>query len=384
MGVGIIHADMDAFFASVEQLDRAELRGRAVLVGGSASGRGVVSAASYEARRFGVHSAMPMARAVRLCPEAVVVGVRMERYMEVSRAIRAIFERYTPVIEPLSIDEAFLDVSGSRELHGDAVAIGRKIQGDIKGELGLGVSLGVAKNKFLAKLGSDLEKPEGFVVITDENVDAILEPLPVGRIWGVGKASEAGLNRLGIKTIGQLRGCSVEALRKVVGSGAEQLLRLARGIDDRAVETSWEAKSVSAEHTFAVDEGDVEVLKGVLLGQVEEVSRRLRGKGVKGRTVTVKCRYGDFRTITRSKSFEEGTWATETLWEYAWEVFSDWWVRSGGALRLIGFCVSSLCRGDLGAGTLFPDPVEARREELDRVVDAIKDRFGEDVVRRRG
>ena len=232
----IIHVDMDAFYASVEQLDHPDLAGKPVIVGGDPKGRSVVAAASYEARTYGIHSAMPMAQAVRLCPHAVVVPVRMSRYVAVSRKIHAIFENYTPLVEPVSIDEAFLDVTGSLGLFGSAEQIGRDLKTQIKQQTSLTASVGVAPNRFLAKVASDLRKPDGFVVITEENKQQILDPLPVGRIWGVGKVTERLLESHGLDTIARLRRTPLEALRKIVGNSASGLLELAHGIDDAEVE----------------------------------------------------------------------------------------------------------------------------------------------------
>jgi DNA polymerase-4 len=225
----IIHVDMDAFYASVEQRDRPELRGKAVIVAGNPKARGVVSAASYEARKFGVHSAMPTAQALRRCPHAILLPVRMERYAEVSHEIQSIFERYTPLVEPISLDEAFLDVTASTNLFGSAERIGRSIKEQILSQTQLTASVGVAPNKFLAKLASDLKKPDGFVVITEHNKQEVLDPLGVGRIWGVAKVTEKALHSRGIRTIADLRAASEIELRSIVGNDAAELLRLARG-----------------------------------------------------------------------------------------------------------------------------------------------------------
>ena len=378
----IIHVDMDAFYASVEQLDRPELRGQAVIVAGAADARGVVSSASYAARAFGVRSAMPTGRAVRLCPQAVVVAGRMQRYVDVSGQIREIFERYTPLVEPLSIDEAFLDVTGCGRLWGGACQIGRGIKQAIKDELGLTASLAVAPNKFLAKLGSDLRKPDGFVVITVDNQQEILDPLPVGRIWGIGKVTAGVLQERGIATIGDLRKRSVEELKAIVGDQAVGLLRLAQGVDDRPVETERETKSISSEHTFAEDVADKELLLGVLLTQVEQVGWRLRRHGLTARTVTLKVRYGDFRTLTRSKTIDEPTATTEILWRHVKRLFEAWSKRSFGALRLIGFGTSLLQEQGKGQQELFVDPQEDKQRQLDETLDAIRARFGSGAVRR--
>jgi DNA polymerase-4 len=378
----IIHVDMDAFYASVEQLDRPELRGKAVIVGGDPKSRGVVSAASYKARGFGVHSAMPTARALRLCPHAVLLPVRMERYAEVSHAIHAIFERYTPLVEPISLDEAFLDVTDSTNLFGTAEQIGRAIKKEIKEQTQLTASVGIAPNKFLAKLASDLKKPDGFVVITEQNKQEILDPLDVGRIWGVGKVTEKALRDRGIRTIGELRRSTPEQLRAVVGNTAEELLRLARGKDDRPVEPDRQCKSLSSEQTFATDIGDETILLSVLLEQVEEVAQRLRHRQLKAKTITLKLRYGDFRTMTRSGTLSEPTNLTKPLWETAERTFRRWQSRSAGPLRLLGFGVSGLEPEHAGQQSLFADPDRERRTRLDQAMDRIRDRYGKRAVHR--
>ena len=373
---------MDAFYASVEQYDHPELRGRAVIVGGDPHGRGVVSAASYEARVFGVHSAMPMAQALRRCPHAAVLPVRMERYAEVSHVIGAIFERYTPLVEPISLDEAFLDVTGSTNLFGSAEQIGRTIKDEIREQTHLTASVGIAPNKFLAKLASDLDKPDGFVTIDEPNKQRILDPLPVGRIWGVGKVTEKALRTHGIDTIAQLRRSTPAELEAIVGHGAAELLRLARGEDDRAVEPDRQRKSLSSEQTFATDVSDAAILLSVLLEQVEEVAHRLRRKHLKARTVTLKLRYGDFRTVTRSDTLGEATNVTQSLWEAAERIFRRWRARSAGPLRLLGMGASGLEDERAGQQLLFADPREEKLKKLDETVDRIRDRYGKNAVRR--
>ena len=268
----IIHVDMDAFYASVEQRDNPELKGKPVVVGGSVKSRGVVAAASYEARRFGIHSAMPMARAVKLCPRLIVLPVRMECYAEVSEKIHTIFEKFTPIVESVSLDEAFLDVTGSVKLFGGAEKIAVAIKNDIKKETGLSASVGVAPNKLLAKIASDLKKPDGLVIITEENKQEILDPLPVGKLWGVGKVTEKSLHLAGIYTIGQLRKKTVEQLKNIVGNFAEQLLEFAHGNDKSEVEPYRAAKSISTEQTFETDTDDKNFLLGILLSEVETVA----------------------------------------------------------------------------------------------------------------
>jgi DNA polymerase-4 len=384
MSRSILHIDMDAFFASVEVRERPELAGRPVIVGGSAEGRGVVSAASYEARRFGVHSAMPTAVARRLCPHGVYLPTRHGFYAEVARDIRAIFERYTPLVEPLSLDEAFLDVTGSERLFGDAASIGRRIKEEIRAELHLVASVGVAPNKFLAKIGSDLDKPNGFVVVEPDGIEAFLDPLPVERIWGVGPVTAKVFRRLGIRTIGQLRGYSRQLLDEHFGlRTAEHLWRLARGLDERPVVAEQEAKSVSHETTFGQDIDDRQVLRAWLLDLTEQVTARLRRAGLQGRTVQIKVRYGDFTTVTRSRSLSEPTDSTARVWELVQHLF-DTQLPAHRPVRLVGVGVSGF---EASAGTqadLLGGDRHDRSRRVDEVVDSIRDRFGSGALHRAG
>jgi DNA polymerase-4 len=379
----IIHVDMDAFYASVEQLDNPALAGKAVIVGGDPAGRGVVSAASYEARKFGVHSAMPMRRAVGLCPDAIVLPVRMGRYHEISLKMHEIFDRFTPIIEPISLDEAFLDVTGSIGIWNSSEEIGHAIKDAIKEETHLIASLGIAPNKFLAKLGSDLDKPDGFVIITDQNKQQILDPLPVSRIWGIGKVTDKKLRAHGIETIRQLRQYPLAELRRIAGNTAERLIELACGIDSRPVELPHQAKSISGEHTFAEDIDDTHTLLAVLMEQVEEVAMRLRSSDLRAKTITLKLRYGDFRTVTRSRSLIEESDVTETLWNAAKEVFNEWQRKTPSPLRLIGFAASGLGAGDQRQLSLFADEGEQKQERLDKAVDEIKKRYGKGKIGRK-
>ena len=382
-GRQIIHVDMDAFYASVEQLDNTDLAGKAVIVGGHPKKRGVVSAASYQARKFGVHSAMPMSQAVRLCPHAIVLPARMKRYVELSRQIHAIFQKFTPQIEPIALDEAFLDVTGSQQLLGSAEKIGRDIKLQIKEQLGLVASVGIAGNKFLAKLASDLDKPDGFVIITDENKQQILDPLGVSKIWGIGKVTEQALKSKGITTIRQLREASPDILYAIFKDQTPHILRLAQGIDNRQVESNREAKSISSEQTFAADITDKDILLGVLLNQVEDVAQRLRANDLEARTITLKLRYDDFRTVTRSTTFACPTNTTKTLWQQAREVFVKWHKKSPGPLRLLGFGASGLQKGGAGQQMLFAEPKQQKQERLDKACDEIRGKFGHDALGRR-
>ena len=378
----IIHVDMDAFYASVEQLDNPGLMDKPVIVGGDPKKRSVVSAASYEARKFGVHSAMPMSQAIRLCPDAIVLPVRMERYAALSQQIHAIFEQFTPQIEPISLDEAFLDVTGSLRLFGSAEKIGRAIKDQIREQLGLVASVGIAANKFLAKLASDLDKPDGFVVITEENKQQILDPLPVSKIWGVGKVTEKTLKSKGINTIRQLRETPPKILKSIFGDQTPHVIRLAQGVDNREVESNREAKSISSEQTFATDITDKDILLEVLLSQVEDVAQRLRLNDLDAKTITLKLRYEDFRTITRSSTFDQPTNTTKTLWQEAEQVFLKWHKKSGGALRLLGFGVSGLRHAGSGQRQLFEESEQEKQKRLDKAFDKIRGKFGHDALRR--
>ncbi len=376
----VIHVDMDAFYAAIEQRDHPELRGKPVLVGGDPRGRGVVSTASYEARPYGCHSAMPMATAVRLCPQAVVIRPRMERYVEVSRRVFAILEEFTPLVEPLSIDEAFLDVTGTTRLFGSPVTIAQTLKRRIHEETELTGSTGVAPNKFLAKLASDLEKPDGLVVVGEDEVQAFLDPLPISRLWGVGKATLPKLERLGVHTFGDLRRLSAEELRDRFGESGDHFYRLVRGIDDRPVVPDREAKSISHEVTFPTDVSDRAYLRSILLDQVEHVARRLRRHRQFGRTVTVKIRAGDFTTITRSATLPEPTDCTDTLWEATAALFDEWLRKRRYPVRLIGMGVSHLSPQVGRQLQLFEGAPAASR--LDQTVDRILDRFGNGAIHR--
>jgi DNA polymerase IV len=378
----ILHVDMDAFYAAVEVRDNPALAGKPVLVGASVGQRGVVAACSYEARKFGIHSAMPMSQAIRLCPQAVVLPVRMNRYVEVSRQIRQVFFTYTPQVEPLSLDEAFLDVSGCISLFGSAETIGRKIKQDIKDKTALTASVGVAPNKFLAKLASDLQKPDGFVVITETNKQQILDSLAVSKIWGIGNVTNKALEKVGIKTIQQLRTAPRYQLSIVFGNQIEDILRLAQGIDNRKVETSTEAKSISAEETFPTDIQDKETLTGILINQVEEVSQRLRAEKLQARTITLKIRYGDFRTITRSLTLDHPTQSTQMLLHEVQRLFDSWYQKSAGPLRLLGFGTSGLSPEGTGQKLLFSDPEEEKQKKIDSAFDKIREKYGDDGLKR--
>ena len=297
----IVHVDMDAFFASVEQHDHPEFRGRPLIVAGSERSRGVVAAASYEARRFGLHSAMPTSRALRLCPQVVRVNPRHSRYHEVSTELHAIFASYTPQVEPLSLDESFLDLTEYCVLHHCSVGrVAAEIKRVVRERTGLTASAGAAPNKLVAKIASDVEKPDGLVVVPPERVQDFLRPLPVERLWGVGPVTASRLRALGLITIGDIADRDPAWLQQSFGRSGPIFHHLARGDDDRPVVTTHEPRSISSENTFATDVADVDEALNCLREQTEEVAGRLRSQGYHGRTVTLKVRYADFTTITRS------------------------------------------------------------------------------------
>lgn len=378
----ILHVDMDAFFASVEALDDPALKGKPVLVGHDGA-RGVVAAASYEARALGCHSAQPMAVARRLCPHAVIVPVHFDRYRAVSRAVFNIFGSFTPIIEPLSIDEAFLDVTGTEALFGDAVTIAQAIRQRIHLETGVTGSVGVAPNKFLAKLASDMNKPDGLTVIGRGDIDVVLPPLAIGKIWGIGPKTAARLNALGVMTVGDLRKVSLEVLARRVGEDdALRYHRLAHGLDDRPVTPDREAKSIGQEQTFGVDVGEPDVVRTVMLEQSEQVSARLRKHGLRARSVTVKIRFGKFETVTRRTTLSEPVDTTRAIWHAARALF-DRWAREFKPVRLIGVTASQLSAGQ-GQLELFTNAASQRQRRLDGAVDAINTRFGKTTLRRAG
>ena len=375
----IIHLDLDAFYASVEQQDFPELRGRPVVVGGSVE-RGVVCACSYEARGFGVRSAMAMAKALRLCPKAVVRPVRMARYQEVSREVFAIFARYTDRIEPLSVDEAFLDVSGCEKLFGPAPRIAAIIRQAVREETGLTISAGVAPNKFLAKLASEHGKPDGLFEVPDPP-ESFLLPLPLGRLWGVGPVMLGRLENLGLRTVGDLRRLSRERLTKLFGASGEHLFHLAQGVDHRQVETSAEAKSVGHEDTFDRDLWDREEMRRALLDLAERVAIRLRRHGLTGSTLILKVKYGDFTTVTRSRTLPAGLDHAMDIHRVAVELL-DRTAAGQQAVRLLGISLGRLEDSAGEQGSLFGAEARRRQVALDQAVDKVRQRFGAAGVRR--
>lgn len=376
----ILHVDMDAFFAAIAVRDDPSLRGKAVLTGG-AGPRGVVTTASYEARVFGCHSAMPMAQARRLCPHAVVVKVSGESIREASRGLFTILDDFSPLVQPLSVDEAFLDVTGQRRLMGGPVEIARKLKERVRDELRLTASVGVAFNKFLAKLASDLEKPDGLTVITRENLDEVLLPLPVSKIWGVGPATQRSLERRSIRTVADLRRHSLEELQQWFGDFGERFYRLSRGLDDRPVHPDRTAKSIGQERTFGADLPSAEDVRPFLLDEVEQVGRRVRQHGFRATGVTVKIRFGDFQTITRAAKLDRPTDLTDELWHAARGLFDRWASSSFQPVRLIGATATGLTCGPEQLD-LFADPQREKRQQVDQTLDRIAERFGKGAIHR--
>jgi DNA polymerase IV len=380
----IIHVDMDAFYASVEQRDDPSLLGKPVVVGGKPNSRGVVSTASYEARKFGIHSAMPLAEAFRRCPEAIFLPVDMPKYQEVSLQIRQIFMTYTPLVEPLSLDEAFLDVTGSTSLFGPVESIASTIKQRIKLELGLTASVGIATNKFLAKLASDLQKPDGFVLVQPETVLEFLDPLAVERLWGVGQKTAEQLRKLNIKTIKDLRFLELAYLTQKFGVLGNQLYQLAQGIDDRPVESEKIIKSIGRETTFSSDLVDRDALETILLKLAVDVGRRLRKEELKGKTITLKVRYDDFKTISRSHTLQQATDLDDVIFQEVRDIFRN--LSLNQAIRLIGVTMSHLIHNseDQHQLTLFPEITDKanKYKTLNKIIDSVNQKFGNKSITR--
>jgi nucleotidyltransferase/DNA polymerase involved in DNA repair len=376
----ILHLDMDAFYAAVEVRENPELAGKPLIIGHRGP-RGVVSTCSYEARRFGVHSAMPSVTADRLCPDATWRPGRMSLYVEVSRRIRRLFEAFTPLVEPLSIDEAFLDLTGvAADLEaGRRAAL--ELKQRIRDKERLTASVGVAPNKFLAKVASDLEKPDGLVVIAFADVPEMLWPLPIERLWGVGPKTAERLHKRRVHRIGDLVRVPEPTLRGALGARSARHLRaLARGEDDRPVHSQREAKSISEERTYAVDLTDPDEIDRALLQRADAVACDLRRHGLAGRTVQIKVRTGDFTTWTRSHTLPAPTDLTEVIVDAARHLFAQRIDLGNQGVRLLGLGVSGLEPVDRSQSTLFPDKQEERARRLARTTDALRERLGRDAV----
>lgn len=376
----IAHVDMDAFYAAIEQRDRPELLGQPVVVGGLGP-RGVVATASYEARRFGVRSAMPTARARRLCPDGIYLSPRMAHYVSVSKEVFSVFRRVTPELEGLSLDEAFLDLGRSLALFGTPMEIGARIKAEVLLATGLRCSVGLASNKFLAKLASELSKPDGLRALAPENVQETLDPLPVGRLWTVGPVAEARLQAAGIQTVAQMRSVGDVRLRAVLGAHGLALGRLARGEDDRPVQPNQTERSLAAEETVDIDLATLADALALLMRLVERVAERARAHALVARVVTLKLRVPPFETSTRRALLEPPTHATDRLHAAASTLLGRWWTQAPvPRLRLLGVSLSELAP-DSGpaAGDLFEPPAAGGRDTL---VDRINQRFGSGAIRR--
>lgn len=376
----IIHLDMDAFYPAVEILDNPDLKGKPVIVGGS-SRRGVVSSASYEARRFGVHSAQPIARALKLCPHGVFLPVRMARYQEMSNRIFEIFNRFTPLVEPLSIDEAFLDITGTERLLGDPVTVAKRIKKTVLDETGLTVSAGLAPSKFIAKIASDMDKPDGLTIVAPDKINDFLDPLPVSKMWGVGKVTQERLTRYHIKTFYDLRTVPLETLEKLFGQNGIKMHLLAMGVDDRDVETEHETKSIGHELTFQEDILDVESAEREILALAMKTGKRMRREGVAGKTLTLKVKYNDFIQVSRSLTLDEPTNDGMNIYLTAKGLLKK--TETGTRpVRLLGVSMSGLYEGDVKAQlSLFSSDEKAEKtEKLNRAIDSLQDRFGDRSV----
>ncbi len=378
-GCPVLHVDMDAFFPSVSLLTRPELRGKPVIVGGG--NRGVVLSATYEARQFGIHSAMPMTRARRMCPQAVIVEPDHEAYARVSAGVMEIFRSITPLVEPLSLDEAFLDVSGATRRLGGSAHIAELIRSRVHDEQGITCSVGVASTKFVAKLASTRAKPDGLLVVPADQVVEFLHPLPVGALWGVGERTEEQLTRLGLRTVGDIARTPVATLERALGQAAgKHLAALAWGRDSRSVVPHEPEKSIGAEETFGTDVDDPAIIRRELLRLSERVSARMRQQGYRGRTVSIKVRFADFTTITRSKTLREATDVTREVYAVAGSLF-DALRLDRARLRLVGVRIEGLVDADSVDEQLLLDAPERGWREADQAVDQASRRFGSGAVR---
>jgi DNA polymerase-4 len=375
----VIHVDMDAFYASVEQRDNPSLMGKPVVVGGAGGERGVVTTASYEAREYGVHSAMPLKMAHRLCPEGIYLPVNMEKYHAVSEQIRSILASYTPLVEPVSLDEAYLDVTASAKLHGDGEKIGSEIKHRIKTDLDLTASVGIAPNKFLAKVASDYGKPDGFVVVKPGKEVDFLRDLSIQRIPGVGKVTTRRMAELGMETIGQLAEKSQEELRRLFGKHGERLHGLSHGIDDDEVIAEAETKSISHETTFETDVDDSDMLRKTLALLSDKVSVRLREEKLVAKTIGTKVRLADFTTMHRERTLLEPVDADDQIFSVVWNLFRA--VSLGGKkVRLLGVSASGLSQPPKQLG-LFSEQGERNRRAMN-TIDNIRRKFGDTAIGR--
>jgi len=381
----IIHVDMDAFFAAIEQRDNPALIGKPVIVGADprkGRGRGVVSTCSYEARKFGIHSAMPISIAYKRCPKGIFRPVDSLKYSQVSDEIYEIFYEFTPKVEMISVDEAFLDITGSHHLFGGPLGACKLLKSRIKEKTKLTASVGLAPTKMAAKIASDIDKPDGLVEVKQSKVLDFLWPLGIDKIWGLGKKSKIIFNNLGIKTIGDLAKKDLKEVEEILGKNGEYFWTLANGIDDREVETEEEAKSISNEHTFTEDTGDKKIIEAALISLCEKVSGRLRQEGLKGKTITLKIRLEGFLTYTRAKTLDKPTNFMDTIYKIIKELLGKF-NRKGKKVRLVGVKASNFAFGEVQA-TLFEEKDEEKRERMHQAIDKIKNKFGRGAIFRAG
>lgn len=372
---------MDAFFAAIEALDDSSLRGKPVIVGGL-SRRGVVSTASYEARRFGIHSAMPVFKAREKCPHGIFLPVKMERYKEVSKKIMGLLKDFSPLVEQVSIDEAYLDITGTENLFGCPEDIARRIKERVGKETGLTCSIGIAPNKFMAKVASDMNKPDGLKIISDSEVDQFLSILPVGKIPGVGKRTLEELRRHSVKTVGDLKRFSKEQLLEDFGKFGLRLYNIAKGRDNESVTPDREIKSISSEETLQKDTGDLSKLKDLVKEHAEKVAWRLRNEELKGKTITIKIKFSDFSAFTKSQTIAEATDSSKILRDSAMKLFLDSPIKR--KVRLIGVAVSSLeASKEEAQMSLFEDPGKTdKNRKVEEAMDEIRGKFGGKVIER--
>jgi DNA polymerase-4 len=373
----ILHVDMDAFYASVEQQDRPELVGKPVIVGGAQ--RGVVSAASYEARKFGVRSGMPVFQARQRCPQGIFLPVRMRRYQELSRQVMAVLSEFSPVLEQVSIDEAYLEITGSESLHGPPEMIARKIKDGILAATGLSCSVGIAPNRFLAKIASEMHKPDGLTIIPEHQIIALLSDLPIQKIPGIGEKLAGELKALGVTVVSDILRFTLEFWVKRLGKSGAEIYERAQGRGSDQVVPHREPKSFGAEDTFPQDSEDPEELSHWLLHQAETVGGELRRKGCRARTITLKIKYSDFRVKTRSRTLADPTCSTRVIYDCALQLLGE--LKPAGKVRLTGISVSNLARGPQQT-KLFVELETKKQEELDAAVDRIQNRFGKKAIQR--